>query len=167
MAAAPPTGGAPNAGPPVVMDALELLGLADGQPAEDTGEEEVFACNNMGATDDDRLFDSIIGAIEDAMIQPAFQQLLPAAIAACPELEILNEHDRFLQYKAYLAQAEAFLDAHVQAALPHIPPPKLLDVVSSRPAEVTGDVVDLVNGECVTWQSFEALWKAREAKAAA
>ena len=155
---------------PVVMDALELLGLsdpagADGDGELDDGAEEVFACTAATANPDDLLFDSIIGAIEDAMIQPEFQALLPAAIAACPPFAPLNEHDRFLQYKAYLAGAEAFLDAHVAAALPDIPPPKVLDVVTSRQAEVSPDVVDLVNGECVTWMAFEALWKARDGAA--
>jgi hypothetical protein len=154
---------------PQVMDALDLLGLRGGGGGDseddellDGDGEEVFAENNTG-TAEDRAFDAVIGVIEGIMISPAFMQLLTQHVAAAAAPDSMSEHDRYLVYKAYLAAIEAFVDAAVAAALPEREIEKLAALVAAREAEVSDDVIDLVNGACISYQAFEALWRARPA----
>lgn len=150
------------------MDALQILGLgcegdANGHDSDLDGDEEVLCCNNTG-TDEDRAFDTIIGAIESVMISDAFRGLLDKAIADCPPFDALDDHARFQVHKGFLAAIEALVDDQVAAAVPDMPLEKIAAMVKARESEVSDDVIDLVNGACVSYQQFAALWQDRDRK---
>lgn len=166
-----------STGKPMVMDALEILGLSSKKGGADDEKdslddevevnaegEEVFACNNVG-NEEDRSFDAIIGALEGVMVSENFQKILTTHLEKAGEYEsITNEHERFLVYKKYLEEAEAFVDAEVAAAVPDVPEHKLAEIVKTRQQEVSEDVLEVLSGECVSWQSFETLWKEKGKK---
>uniref|UniRef100_A0A7S1QNV7 ADP-ribosylation factor-like protein 2-binding protein n=1 Tax=Neobodo designis TaxID=312471 RepID=A0A7S1QNV7_NEODS len=160
----------PQQNGPVVMDALELLGLqggggdGDNDGLDDEG-EEVFACDNTG-TAADRDFDAVIGVIEDVMVSPAFRATLDAAVADCPPFASLNDHERYQCHKQFLSRIEAHVDEGVARAVPHLSTEEIARLVKEREAEVSDDVFDLVNGACLSYQQFAALWQERDKAAA-
>jgi hypothetical protein len=164
-----PTGDGARQGP-VVMDALELLGLNRGDDDDDVrdadldgdGDEEVLACNNTG-TDEDRAFDRIVGVIEEVMASDDVQAVLRSPVDGLPPLEELNEHERYLVYKRYMERLEATVDHGVVTALPDYTLHQIADVLKEREQELSPEVFDLVTGASLSYQEFEALWKARDA----
>jgi hypothetical protein len=149
---------------PVVMDAMELLGLRSGNtPVDDGGDddEEVFACNNTGS-EADRAFDAIIGVIEDIMVSPQFRNALDHSVDALPPFETLNDHERYQCHKHFLARCEAIVDEGVARAVPHLSHEEIFNIVKERETEVNDEVFELINGACVSYQQFAALWQERD-----
>lgn len=152
---------------PVVMDALAILGLANADGAYgdddglDDGEEETFACNNTG-TKEDRDFDNIIGVLEDIMVSDEIRQTLDTALQQCPAFGDLNDHERYQCHKAFLARIEAIVDAGVARAVPHLSTEDIARTVKEREHEVSDEVFELVNGACMSYEQFAALWQARD-----
>ena len=153
---------------PQVMDALAILGLDNDDGRDDflDGDEEILCENNTG-NGEDRDFDMVIGVIEGIMVSEQFSLLLETAIAAAAMPDDLSEHERYIVYKRYLETIEEYVDVEVTAALPEAPLQRLAELVKSRESEVSDDVIDLVNGACISYQQFEALWRVAKKQPAA
>jgi hypothetical protein len=157
------------------MDANEMFGAEFGHGNEagasrtHAGEvadedEEIFACNT--GTEEDRVFDSVIGVIEQIMVSDGLRRLLPRFFKSQPQRSELDDHQRHLAWKAYLKLVDDFVDAEVQKQLPdHLSLQQVAELIIKRKDEVSDDVMELVTGASLDYVAFDELWEANSGKA--
>lgn len=103
-----------------------------------------------GASADDGVFDTGVGALQDALMNAAFRQHLDAAIAASNQAlgaacALVDREQRVhALYTAYMHNVGALVHACLQRAVPHVDAAHLAAVILTRPAEVTDDVHELL-----------------------
>ena len=101
------------------------------------------------------------------MVSDRFRELLDRAVSDCPPFASLNDHERYQCHKQFLARIEALVDEGVAKAVSHRTTEEIAQLVKEREAEVSDDVFDLVNGACMSYQQYAALWEERDRNAAA
>ena len=161
-----------------IMDAAAILGLSqsatdasDGTDSLDGDREELLCENNCG-TAADREFDAIIGAIENFLVSPELSQARAAYFAALPPLAAVPAPmERYVRCREYAALLDTLTTEYIVEQLgDRMTLEEAVELIQSRPDEVSDDVMELVGGSetAVDVDTFVAMWaQADELKASA
>ena len=112
----------------------------------DDGEEEIIAIGNGGSRED-QYFDSIVGAIEEILIDADFQAIQDRFCAKhCDVFEDASENK--LEYTrifdAYVELIEGFLERRLVKLIDDFDMDTFMHMCSKRRDELIGDVFDLL-----------------------
>lgn len=116
-----------------------------------------FIIEGFHGTEEDILFDELVGAIEDFMVslnfEDTFKLLLP------PLSSVPSDHERYNLYKSAIQKIESALDAHVLKKCPSFKSiNEVSELLARRKDEITEDVWDFIEEGFLAYPALLEKW---------
>ncbi|KAL7701204.1 hypothetical protein N2W54_002663 [Lotmaria passim] len=125
----------------------------------DTEEGDFIICGD-GGSPEDVAFDTMVGVIEDFMIQFDKERIWRMV----PPLHYTSgEHEQHTHYQAVLKAVESELDAHVLARCPEYNSIEAVgNLLEKRQADISEEVWEFVSEGCFDYETFIELWRQKK-----
>eukprot|EP00752_Nemacystus_decipiens_P009246 g8259.t1 len=120
-------------------------GFSSARGAAMDEEDEILASNE--GSEEDRHFDSIVGALEEAVMDPTFANLQQTFVDEwCGEFEDVEENKLIYTdlFRQYTQLVERHLDGWLRQRIRGFDMEAFMKMVSERQEEVVGDVIDIL-----------------------